>query len=101
MGESVSGRVSSYIDIPDDLDVKAVSGALQRKYPDYIVGEFLTDEMLDELNNQTMVFVLIFAVILMMTLFLTFSMSKHIANERISTIGTLRSLGGSRTHSDQ
>lgn len=27
-GESVSGRVSSYIDIPDDLDVKAVSGAL-------------------------------------------------------------------------
>ena len=94
-GESVSGRVSSYIDIPDDLDVKAVSGALQRKYPDYIVGEFMTDEMLDELNNQTMVFVLIFAVILMMTLFLTFSMSKHIANERISTIGTLRSLGGS------
>ena len=93
--EDVSGRSGAYIDIPDDLDVKAVSMNLQNKYPDYIVGEFLTDQMLDELNNQTMVFVLIFAVILMMTLFLTFSMSKHIANERISTIGTLRSLGGS------
>ena len=73
--EGVSGRRGAYIDIPDDLDVKAVSRDLQNKYPDYIVGEFLTDEMLDELNNQTMVFVLIFAVILMMTLFLTFSMS--------------------------
>ena len=93
--DGVSGRNSAYIDIPDDLDVKAVSHELQKKYPDYSVGEFLTDQLIEELNNQTMVFVLIFAVILMMTLFLTFSMSKHIANERISTIGTLRSLGGS------
>ena len=93
--DGVSGRNSAYIDIPDDLDVKAVSHELQKKYPDYSVGEVLTDQLIEELNNQTMVFVLIFAVILMMTLFLTFSMSKHIANERISTIGTLRSLGGS------
>ena len=93
--DGVSGKSSAYADIPDDLDVKAVSMEMQKKYPDYIIGELLTDQMLDDLNNQTMVFVLIFAVILMMTLFLTFSMSKHIANERISTIGTLRSLGGS------
>ena len=93
--DGVSCRSGAYIDIPDDLDVKSFSYSLQKKYPDYIVGEFLTDQMLDDLKNQTMVFVLIFAVILMMTLFLTFSMSKHIANERIAAIGTLRSLGGS------
>ncbi|MBR4627213.1 MAG: hypothetical protein IKO47_05880 [Ruminococcus sp.] len=93
--DGVSGRINAYVDIPDSLDVKEVSRELQAKYPDYTVGEFLTDEMLEDLDNQTMVFVLIFAVIFMMTLFLTFSMSKHIANERISTIGTLRSLGGS------
>ncbi len=93
--DGTNGKTGAYIDIPDDLDVKAVSKELQKKYPDCIVGEFMTDQMLEDLDNQTMVFVLIFAVILMMTLFLTFSMSKHIANERISTIGTLRSLGGS------
>lgn len=93
--DGTTGRTGVYIDIPDDLDVKDTVKELQKKYPDYIVSEFLTDQMLEDLNNQTMVFVLIFAVILMMTLFLTFSMSKHIANERISTIGTLRSLGGS------
>lgn len=93
--DGTTGRNSAYIDVPDDLDTKAAVKELQKKYPDYSVGELMTDEMIEDLNNQTMVFVLIFAVILMMTLFLTFSMSKHIANERISTIGTLRSLGGS------
>ena len=95
VADGVSGRRGVYVDIPDDLDVKAVTRNLQNKYPDYIVSELLTEQMIENLNNQTMVFVLIFAVILMMTLFLTLSMSKHIANERISTIGTLRSLGGS------
>jgi len=90
-----TGRVSAYLDIPNDLDVRQTAMSIQEKYPNYVVGELLTDSVLESLDNQTMVFVLIFAVILMMTLFLTFSMSKHIANERISTIGTLRSLGGS------
>ena len=90
-----TGRVNAYLDIPNDLDVRQTAMDIQNKYPKFIVGELMTDSMLEDVNNQTMVFVLIFAVILMMTLFLTFSMSKHIANERISTIGTLRSLGGS------
>ena len=93
--DGATGRVNAYIDIPNDLDVKDTVQSLQKKYPKYSVGELMTDQILEDINNQTMVFVLIFAVILMMTLFLTFSMSKHIANERISTIGTLRSLGGS------
>ncbi|SDB50488.1 ABC-type transport system, involved in lipoprotein release, permease component [Ruminococcaceae bacterium FB2012] len=93
--DGTTGRLNANIDIPNDLDVKDTAKALQQKYPDYSVSELMTDQVLDDINNQTMVFVLIFAVILMMTLFLTFSMSKHIANERISAIGTLRSLGGS------
>ena len=93
--EGVNGRAVAYVDIPNDLDAKEISQALQKKYPNYTVGALLTDQVLEDINNQTNVFVLIFAVILMMTLFLTFSMSKHIANERMSAIGTLRSLGGS------
>lgn len=93
--DGVNGRAIAYVDIPNDLDVNETVKELQKKYPDYTVAALMTDQILEDINNQTMVFVLIFAVILMMTLFLTFSMSKHIANERISTIGTLRSLGGS------
>ena len=93
--KGTTGRLNANIDIPNDLNVKDIALSLQKKYPDYTVNELMTDQVLDDINNQTMVFVLIFAVILMMTLFLTFSMSKHIANERISVIGTLRSLGGS------
>ena len=90
-----TGRANAYLDIPNNLDVRQTAINLQNKYPNIIVSELMTDHLLEGINDQTMVFVLIFAVILMMTLFLTFSMSKHIANERLSTIGTLRSLGGS------
>lgn len=93
--KGTTGRINAYINIPDSLDANRVTLDLQAAYPDFVFSSIMTDQMLEDINNQTMVFVLIFAVILMMTLFLTFSMSKHIANERLSTIGTLRSLGGS------
>lgn len=98
--KAITGRTgykSAIVDLPDDVDVTDLSVELTKKYKDkeYAFNPLLTDEMLDEINNQTMVFYLIFAVILLMTLFLTYSMSRHIANERLSSIGTLRSIGGS------
>jgi len=98
-GNTGSGYTLAYCDVPDETDVNKLTAELSSKYSEkkYIVAPLLTDEILEDLNNQTMVFYLIFAVILLMTLFLTFSMSRHIANERLSVIGTLRSLGGSIT----
>ncbi len=92
-----TGYKSAIVNLPDDVDVKELSTELAKKYKDkeYSFNPILTDDLLDEISNQTMVFYLIFAVILLMTLFLTYSMSRHIANERLSTIGTLRSIGGS------
>ncbi len=96
-GAEGSGCNMALADLPDELDVLKTVGELQRRYADreYTVYPVLSDEMLEEINDQTTVFYLIFAVILLMTLFLTTSMSRHIANERMSVIGTLRSLGGS------
>ena len=96
-GGTGSGYIYAYADVPDNLDVNKLSVELTEHFSEqnYAVMPNLTDSMLEDLNNQTMVFYLIFAVILLMTLFLTFSMSRHIANERLSVIGTLRSLGGS------
>ena len=87
----------AYVDIPNELDVKETAKSLEKKFAgkNYRVAPIMTDEMVEEMGNQTTVFYLIFAVILLMTLFLTVSMSRHIANERIAVIGTLRSLGGS------
>ena len=91
------GYKSAIVDLPDDVDANDLAVELAKKYQNkqYSFNPILTDELLDEISNQTMVFYLIFAVILLMTLFLTYSMSRHIANERLSAIGTLRSLGGS------
>ncbi len=96
-GGTGSGYIYAYADVPDNLDVNKLSVELTEHFSEqnYAVMPNLTDSILEDLNNQTMVFYLIFAVILLMTLFLTFSMSRHIANERLSVIGTLRSLGGS------
>lgn len=97
---SLTGRTgykSAIVDLPDDVNVNDLVAELIKKYKDkeYAFNPLLTDDLIDEINNQTMVFYLIFAVILLMTLFLTYSMSRHIANERLSAIGTLRSIGGS------
>ena len=94
---SGTGYRSAMVDLPDDTDVKKLANDLTLKYAEkqYLFNPLLTDDLLDDLSKQTMIFYLIFAVILLMTLFLTYSMSRHIANERLSTIGTLRSLGGS------
>ena len=92
-----SGYNMAIADLPDELDVLKTVGEVQKKYSDkgITVYPVLSEDMLEDINNQTTVFYLIFAVILLMTLFLTSSMSRHIANERLSVIGTLRSLGGS------
>ncbi len=92
-----SGYKTAFVDLPDDVDVKSLAADLTKKYQakEYVFNPVLTDSVLDDISKQTMVFYLIFAVVLLMTLFLTFSMSRHIANERLSTIGTLRSIGGS------
>ncbi|MBQ8922590.1 MAG: FtsX-like permease family protein [Oscillospiraceae bacterium] len=96
-GAAGTGYSAAYANVPDETDVNQLAADLTAKYSgqSYIFSPVLTDEMLAELDNETMVFYLIFAVILLLTLFLTFSMSRHIANERLSVIGTLRSLGGS------
>ena len=102
-GYEGTGYISAYVNVPDDTDCQKLAGALMNKYAygdieaekTYIVSALIGEEMLEQMNQQTKFFYLIFAVILLMTLFLTFSMSKHIANERLSAVGTLRSLGGS------
>ena len=98
--KAISGRKgfsSAMIDLPNDVDAMQFCIDMQKKYEkqQYTFAPLITDDLIDEINNQTTVFYLIFAVILLMTLFLTFSMSRHIANERLSSIGTLRSIGGS------
>lgn len=97
LGLKGTGYRVAMVDLPDETDVMSFTTEMQQKYSakNYTFSPLLTDDVLDDLGKQTMVFYLIFAVILLMTLFLTFSMSRHIANERLSTIGTLRSIGGS------
>lgn len=96
-GITGNGYSAAFIDIPDDLDAAKTTVELSKKdcFKNYLISALLTDDMLDNVENQTMVFYLIFASIMLMTMFLTFSMSRHIANERLAVIGTLRSLGGS------
>ncbi len=102
-GKEGSAYSMALVDLPNELNTDKQAYELQQKISGkgYNVMPVLTEEMLDEINEQTRVFLMIFAVILLMTVFLTFSMSRHIANERLALVGTLRSLGGSLTQTSR
>lgn len=82
------------INIKDDSLRKGATELLDEKYPD-VAYEYLFEdpEMEEMINSITQLFFLLLAVCLMMVFFVTISVSDRIVCERMSVIGTLRSLG--------
>lgn len=82
------------IDVTDDAQRRGAIELLDEKYPD-VNYEYLFDDpdLEDQINSITSLFFLLLAVCLMMVFFVTVSVSDRIVCERMSVIGTLRSLG--------
>lgn len=100
-----AGRVLSAPDIAANViyvasaDGKTSETAelISEKYPDYAVVQLTgTAEIEDSIRSLTRTFFIIFAVTLLMILFIISAFSKNIAAERLSVIGTLRSIGAEK-----
>lgn len=86
-----------YMDFSADVDVPEAAKQLKEEYP---YAEFLEatggEELEQAIASITNVFFALFAICALMVIFITISLSQRITSERMSVVGTLRSLGVSR-----
>lgn len=85
-----------YIDAPDGKESETAE-QLRTEYRAFQVDQVTgTPESRDSIRSVTRAFLIIFAVTLLMILFIISTFSKNIAVERLAVIGTLRSIGAEK-----
>lgn len=83
-----------YLDVKDDTSTKAVKEEIEKINPNVQVNLFMdSEENKVQMKTFKMLFLLIFAICFFLVIFVTMSVSKRIINERMSVVGTFRSLG--------
>lgn len=87
-----------YIDVIDNSLIGSTEELLKEKYPDASVVNFSNmDELKDAIKNITKLFTTMFSICLLVVVIINITVSERIMNERMSVVGTLRSLGVSQT----
>jgi len=82
------------VDVKDNSRIEEAKDMLTDAYPDVSINDmFLTDSDLSLVNEIKAVFYLMFAITFLLVIFVTASICNRIVSERMSFIGTLRSLG--------
>ena len=85
-----------YIDAPDGM-TSEIADQLSEMYPELIVQQLTgTAETEDMIESLTRTFFILFIVTFLMILFIITAFAKNIAAERLSVIGTLRSIGAEK-----
>ena len=83
-----------FIDVVDDSKIDDALKMLEDYYPEgTIVRLALADEDMETVNTLAEVLYLVFAITFLLVIFVTASICNRIVSERMSFIGTLRSLG--------
>lgn len=91
-GKTVGGAFM--INVLDDTQIDAAEEMLKEKFKSENVQRFaLTDDMEDMMNELFGLLFILFAVAFLLVIFITFSICERIVSDRMSYIGTLRSLG--------
>lgn len=86
-----------YVDVKDDNRITEISAELMRNSSDITVQQVMgTAEINDMVSGLTYSFFTLFAVTFMMIIFIISAFSKNIAAERMSSIGTFRSIGAEK-----
>ena len=81
-------------DIRDNSQVEQAQILLEQTYPSASVTDFSIDESTQGMLNQALgLMFMIFAVTFLLVVFITASICERIVGERMSFVGTLRSLG--------
>ncbi len=92
-GENALSRMV-YIDVADNTRITEAKEILERNAPTADVQVLLGDETTQQLiEYMTNIFLAMFAVLLLLVLFVTISSSQRIISDKMPVIGTFRSLG--------
>ena len=87
-----------YIDIIDDSLINDTEELLKEKYPEATIMNIRNLDLLkDAIKNITRLMTTMFAMCLLVVVIINITVSERIMNERMSVVGTLRSLGVSQT----
>ena len=82
------------IDFLDDSEIDDAKRMLEEYYPDSTIIPFsVTEEDMEGIDEMAGFFYLLFAIAFLLVIFVTSSICNRIVSERMSFIGTLRSLG--------
>ena len=82
------------VDVKDNSRIKEAQDLLKDAYPDVNTQDlFLSDSDTAMLNEFRSIFYMLFVITFLLVIFVTASICNRIVNERMSFIGTLRSLG--------
>ena len=93
-GGSDTGTRLAYIDIADDEEINSAVQTLESNLPSANVQAVFENEQTREMiGNITRIFTILFAVCLLLVIFVTVSASQRIITEKMPVIGTFRSLG--------
>ncbi|MBN1776326.1 MAG: FtsX-like permease family protein [Clostridiales bacterium] len=82
------------IDVKNDTEISGVINHIKDRYPGLTAESlFENEEMNESIVQLTKLFFVLFAVCVLMVIFVTISISERIISERMSVVGTFRSLG--------
>ncbi|MBR2751171.1 MAG: ABC transporter permease [Clostridiales bacterium] len=102
VNEATAGRLMcgvkkisfAQIDLADDNRIDEVEALLKEKYPDADVSKMALSKQEQKTLDELKAFLyLLFAIMFLLVVFVTASICNRIVSERMSFIGTLRSLG--------
>ena len=83
-----------FIDVVDDSKIDDAVKMLEDYYPEgTVVSLALAEEDMENINTLAEILYLVFAITFLLVIFVTASICNRIVSERMSFIGTLRSLG--------
>ena len=81
-----------------DTPVSEFENIIKEKLPEAEVNKIATEDIENVVRSLNIVLYLVFALTLLLVVFVTVSFTEKMMVERMSTIGTLRSVGMSRAH---
>ena len=82
------------IDLHDNTGIEEAKDMIEDRYPAAVITElYLSESDMALVNEMKSVFYLLFAIAFLLVIFVTASICNRIVSERMSYIGTLRSLG--------
>lgn len=88
----------AFIDILDNHRINEAEDILKERYPEAEMLNITNNEdTQDAIDQISQVFMMFFAVCLLVVIIITLTVSERIMSERMAVVGTLRSLGVSQT----